>query len=213
MALRRSLFNRQVLAALVEAIRADAFDWVAAEAAGIGYRTFYRWLARGERGQQPFAYLLVQVRRARADARINAERLVPVGDVEHPSPLVGEGLGVRDPDLQNRTETPNPGPKLPYCSQNPPRPTPEKAKNTPIQPPAGPVSPRKCPNFPGKYPGLALGRPGGGLWSMVRGRMSGWLASLVTNRQGPFSTRWSFLASTQHSALRPLILKLQQQME
>lgn len=61
---------------LVEAIREGAFDWVAAEAAGIARRTFYEWLEKGEAGQEPFARLAADVRQARAEARIGAERSV-----------------------------------------------------------------------------------------------------------------------------------------
>ena len=62
--------------ALIETIADGAFDWVAAEAAGIGRRTFYDWMRRGEAGEQPFAELLTAVRRARASARVGAERTV-----------------------------------------------------------------------------------------------------------------------------------------
>ena len=73
---RRPALTDAVSDALVEAIAAGAFDWVAAEAAGIGRRTFYDWISRGERGQQPFATLLARIRIARAKVRLDAERLV-----------------------------------------------------------------------------------------------------------------------------------------
>jgi hypothetical protein len=73
---RRCLLSPEVRAALIEAIAGGAFDWVAAEAAGIGRRTFYDWMRRGEAGEQPFAELLTAVRRARAEARVGAERTI-----------------------------------------------------------------------------------------------------------------------------------------
>ena len=73
---RRPLLNEQTTAKVVEAIEGGAFDWVAAEAAGIGRRTFYDWLARGERGHRRYIEFLVRVRQARAEARISAEALV-----------------------------------------------------------------------------------------------------------------------------------------
>ncbi len=76
MAGRRPLLNEQTTAKVVEAIKGGAFDWVAAEAAGIGRRTFYDWLARGEGGHRGYIEFLVRVRQARAEARICAESLV-----------------------------------------------------------------------------------------------------------------------------------------
>ena len=58
----------EVRETLIEAIEGGAFDWVAAELAGIGRRTFYDWMRRGEAGEEPFAELLTAVRRARASA-------------------------------------------------------------------------------------------------------------------------------------------------
>lgn len=61
---------------VVETVRRGAFDWVAAEAAGISRSTYYRWMARGERGEQPYDRFAVDVRRAKAQARIGAEQWV-----------------------------------------------------------------------------------------------------------------------------------------
>ena len=77
---RPSLLSAEVQADLVASIRAGAYDWVAAESAGIGRRTFYRWLERGETGDRKYARLLAEVRRARADARRNAEQAVHLRD-------------------------------------------------------------------------------------------------------------------------------------
>jgi len=60
-------------------IRRGAFDWVAAQAAGISPTTFREWMARGE-GRDPerpemkeYAAFAAQVRQARAIARSKAE--------------------------------------------------------------------------------------------------------------------------------------------
>jgi hypothetical protein len=63
---------------------------VAAEAAGIGRRTYYRWMKRGEQGEEPFADLRAQVHRARALARIGAEQRVRD---EHPLSWLRLGPG------------------------------------------------------------------------------------------------------------------------
>jgi len=66
---------------IVSYIRAGAFDFVAAEAAGISERTFRDWMARGE-GRGPRAgtpelrAFAAKVRQARAEARIGAETRV-----------------------------------------------------------------------------------------------------------------------------------------
>lgn len=60
-------------------IRAGAFAWVAAEAAGVSERTFHDWMARGEdrhpsRPSTPKLHAFAgEVRTARAEARIGAE--------------------------------------------------------------------------------------------------------------------------------------------
>jgi hypothetical protein len=66
----------RVYRTLIEKIRQGSFDWVAAEAAGIGRRTFYRWMARGARGEQPYDQLALAVQQAKANARSEAERRV-----------------------------------------------------------------------------------------------------------------------------------------
>jgi hypothetical protein len=64
---------------IVAFIRAGAFDYVAAEAAGISERTFHEWIARGEgrhpnRGSTPkLRDFADQVRIAHAEARLAAE--------------------------------------------------------------------------------------------------------------------------------------------
>lgn len=59
--------------AIVAYIRSGAFDWVAAEAAGISARTFRRWMEAGERGVAAYVGFYEAVRVARAEARVTAE--------------------------------------------------------------------------------------------------------------------------------------------
>jgi hypothetical protein len=67
---------------IVAFVEAGAFDYVAAEAAGIDERTFRDWIARGEgrhptRGKTPqLASLASAVREARAKARASREIIV-----------------------------------------------------------------------------------------------------------------------------------------
>ena len=73
---RPTVFNEPVFTKLLDALRRGAFDWVAAEAAGISRSTFYRGLARGENGEEPFDLFAREVKRARAEARLQAEARV-----------------------------------------------------------------------------------------------------------------------------------------
>ena len=70
---RPTVLNEQVYQKLLEALRGGAFDWVAAEAAGIHRSTFYEWMARGEQGERTWAVFAREVLRARAQARWRAE--------------------------------------------------------------------------------------------------------------------------------------------
>jgi hypothetical protein len=60
---------------IVAAIRAGGYAHIAAEAAGIGRRTFWRWLklGRGKKASEPYAAFAVEVRSAEAQARLCAE--------------------------------------------------------------------------------------------------------------------------------------------
>ena len=74
MAGRRSKLTPEVQQQVVSFIRAGAFDWVAAEAAGIGKSTFYRWLDRGKNASSGAHHeFWDEVRQARAQARVAAE--------------------------------------------------------------------------------------------------------------------------------------------
>jgi hypothetical protein len=76
MAGRPTILNAAVLRELLENLRSGAFDGVAAEAAGVSRRTFYRWLQLGRSGKEPFVRLEEAVRQAKALARLGAERRV-----------------------------------------------------------------------------------------------------------------------------------------
>ena len=58
---------------IVAYIRSGAFDWVAAEAAGIGASTFRRWMKDGELGVPAYHGFYEEVRKAHAEARVSAE--------------------------------------------------------------------------------------------------------------------------------------------
>ena len=60
--------------AIVAAIRAGSFDWVAAEANGITRETLRLWLRKGARDKRkPYVAFSDDVRAARAQARLSAE--------------------------------------------------------------------------------------------------------------------------------------------
>ena len=73
MAGRKSKLTPDVEQQIVAYIRSGAFDWVAAQAAGIGRTTFYRWMQAGENGEGPYDSFYAAVREARAVARVAAE--------------------------------------------------------------------------------------------------------------------------------------------
>lgn len=73
---RRELLGEAERSRLVEAIRAGAYAWVAAELVGVGRREFDDWRARGEAGERPYAELMAVVQQAEAEARTAAERRV-----------------------------------------------------------------------------------------------------------------------------------------
>jgi hypothetical protein len=70
---RKTLLTQEAGEKILEALRRGCSDTVAAEGAGIGRRTFYDWLARGEAGEGPFEVFLEMVLKARAEARGAAE--------------------------------------------------------------------------------------------------------------------------------------------
>ena len=74
MAGRRTKLTLELQDQIVRFICGGAFDHVAAQAAGIGPSTFYRWLERGEQQPRgPYAGFRTAVLDARAQARAGAE--------------------------------------------------------------------------------------------------------------------------------------------
>ena len=70
---RRTKLTPEMHDLIVKHIRSGAFDYVAAQAAGVGPTTFRRWMNRGEkRNEEPFRSFWLEVRQARADARVTA---------------------------------------------------------------------------------------------------------------------------------------------
>src|SRR5687768_9410076 len=76
MAGRPTVVSQGLVATLAEHIREGTYAWVAAEAAGISRRTFYYWMARGERGEEPYVMVATMVHQAQAQARMRAEKWV-----------------------------------------------------------------------------------------------------------------------------------------
>ena len=71
---RPTLLTPERHRAIVAAIRAGAYDWVAAQANGVDPDTFRAWMRRGERErEEPYFSFVTEVRIARAQARLAAE--------------------------------------------------------------------------------------------------------------------------------------------
>jgi len=73
---RTTKLTPETQATIVSYIRAGAYDWVAAQAAGIDPLTFRRWMARGQRPgpeNEPYRTFRTEVQHARAQARLAAE--------------------------------------------------------------------------------------------------------------------------------------------
>lgn len=62
-------YTQEDAARFILAIRTHGFVSSAADKARISRRKIYRWLERGERGEEPFATFLADVREARADVQ------------------------------------------------------------------------------------------------------------------------------------------------
>lgn len=74
MAGRHTKLTQEVQETICVYIRSGAYDWVAAEAAGISSSTFYRWMQEGERRSSgKYRDFYEAVRQARAQARVAAE--------------------------------------------------------------------------------------------------------------------------------------------
>lgn len=67
---RKTLLTPECEAQIVASIRAGAFDWVAARAAGVSQTTFYRWMEGKTKRHREFRDAVLT---ARAQARLSAE--------------------------------------------------------------------------------------------------------------------------------------------
>ncbi len=71
---RPTLLTPEKQRSIVAAVRAGAFDWVAAEANGVDRETFKLWMRIGTRTKkEPYLSFVREVRSARAQARLSAE--------------------------------------------------------------------------------------------------------------------------------------------
>jgi hypothetical protein len=71
---RPTLLTPETHRAIVAAIRAGAFDWIASEANGVDRETFKLWMRTGAKTkQEPYLSFVREVRAARAQARLSAE--------------------------------------------------------------------------------------------------------------------------------------------
>jgi hypothetical protein len=71
---RPTLLTPERHKAIVAAIRAGSYDWIAAEANGIDRSTFKAWMRTGIRKKrEPYLSFVRDVRAARAQARLSAE--------------------------------------------------------------------------------------------------------------------------------------------
>lgn len=71
---RPSLLTPERHKAIVAAIRAGSYDWVAAQANGVDPDTFRLWMRRGDKERkEPYLTFVAEVRIARAQARLAAE--------------------------------------------------------------------------------------------------------------------------------------------
>lgn len=70
---RRTLLTPEVHKTIVDNVREGAYDWVAAQAAGIDPRTFYNWMKWGRNGRPSYVQFFQDVSQARAQARAEAE--------------------------------------------------------------------------------------------------------------------------------------------
>lgn len=71
---RPTLLTPETHRAIVAAIRAGSYDWIAAQANGVDRNTFMAWMRRGERERvEPYLSFRNEVQTARAQARLSAE--------------------------------------------------------------------------------------------------------------------------------------------
>jgi hypothetical protein len=100
---RRTKLNADVQQKILSYIRAGAYEWIAAEAAGVGKSTFYRWLQEGEAADSgSYHDFWQEVRKAHAQARVAAEAEVRR---ENPLAWLRYGPGRQRPGEPGWTES------------------------------------------------------------------------------------------------------------
>jgi|DEB0MinimDraft_4_1074332.scaffolds.fasta_scaffold01490_6 transposase len=73
---RKSLLTPERQERIVNAIKAGNYSFVAAQLGGIGERTFYSWMERGEKGEEPYAQFMQAVKEAETHAEARNIALV-----------------------------------------------------------------------------------------------------------------------------------------
>jgi hypothetical protein len=68
---------------MVEAIKNGNYASTAAEAAGIGKSTHYQWIEKGEQGLKPYAEYEEAIKRAEAEAEMNAVKVIQAASREN----------------------------------------------------------------------------------------------------------------------------------
>ena len=99
---RPTKLTPEVHRTIVEYMRAGAYDYIAAQAAGIDVSTFRRWLERGTEGREPYKSFAADVAQARAQARVAAEIEVRR---DHPRAWLRYGPGRERPDAPGWTQS------------------------------------------------------------------------------------------------------------
>jgi hypothetical protein len=73
---RPSKYTPEIHAGIVEAISAGNYREPSSQAHGICPKTFYNWLSRGKKGEEPFLQFLHDIKRAEAQAELDHIRKI-----------------------------------------------------------------------------------------------------------------------------------------
>lgn len=98
---RRTKFTPEIQEKIIAYVRQGAWDYIAAEAAGIHRTTFANWLQWGEKGNATYKEFFVAVCRAKAEARLIAENWVWKNK---PDAWLGKGPGRSKPGRDGWTD-------------------------------------------------------------------------------------------------------------
>lgn len=80
---RTTILNETIQNAMVEAIRNGNYASTAAEACGISSTTHYRWMEQGEDGIEPYSGYRDAIKRAEAEAEMNAVKVIKAASLEN----------------------------------------------------------------------------------------------------------------------------------